>query len=70
MTAAEAAAGGASVLALAVVLGAGAVVLLVTGRALGHFDAALLALALGVAEGTLRPAYRRALARRVRAIGR
>ena len=51
------------------VLCAGAAVLLVLGAAVGRFDAALVALALGVAEGSVRPAYRRQLARRVREIG-
>jgi DNA-directed RNA polymerase specialized sigma24 family protein len=39
------------------------------GVAIDHFTAALAGVALGVAEGTVRAAYRRALARKVRAIG-
>ena len=37
--------------------------------AIDHFTAALAGVALGVAEGTVRAAYRRALARQVRAFG-
>ncbi len=53
-----------------VVLTAMAALLLAVGAYVGRFDAALAALALGVAEGSVRPAYRRQLARRVRRIGR
>jgi hypothetical protein len=51
------------------VLTGGAVVLLAIGMAIGRFSAALAGVALGVAEGTVRAAYRRSLARKVRQIG-
>ena len=47
-----------------------ALTLLVVGALLDRFEIAMAALALGVAETTVRSAYRRALAARVRAIGR
>lgn len=52
------------------VLVVAAVAVAVTGLALHRFDTAMVALALGAAETTLRPAYRRALARKAREIGR
>jgi hypothetical protein len=51
-------------------LAAGAVVLVVAGALAGLLDAALVALALGAADTTVGGAYRRALARKVRALGR
>lgn len=51
------------------VLAVGAAAVLIIGQALGRFDPALIGLGLGVADGTLRAAYRRALARKVREIG-
>jgi len=51
------------------VLTVAAVVLLGAGIALGEFTTALVGVSLGVAEGTVRAGYRRALARRVRSIG-
>jgi hypothetical protein len=51
------------------VLTVGAAVLLGIGIAVDRFSAALAGVALGVAEGTIRAAYRRALARKVRQIG-
>ena len=51
------------------ILTAAAVAMLAVGIAVDHFTAALAGVALGVAEGTVRAAYRRALARKVRAIG-
>ncbi|HUZ85010.1 MAG TPA: hypothetical protein VMU66_09965 [Gaiellales bacterium] len=53
---------------IALVLAAAAVA--VAGLTLGRFDTAMAALALGAAETSLRPAYRRALVRRAREIGR
>ena len=52
-----------------VVMVGGAVGVVALGVALGRFDAALASLALGAADATLRPAYRRALAARARAVG-
>jgi hypothetical protein len=46
-----------------------AVAMLAIGVALDQFTAALAGVALGVAEGTVRTTYRRALARKVRSIG-
>jgi hypothetical protein len=46
-----------------------ALAVVVAGRLLDHFDTALIGLALGAAESTVRPAYHRALARKVREIG-
>ena len=51
------------------VLTGAAVAMLGVGVAIEHFTAALAGVALGVAEGTVRAAYRRALARKVRSIG-
>jgi hypothetical protein len=51
------------------ILTGAAVAMLGVGVAVDHFTAALAGVALGVAEGTVRAAYRRALARKVRAIG-
>jgi hypothetical protein len=51
------------------VLAAAAAVVVVGGRILNHVDTALIGLALGAAEAGVRPAYHRALARRVRDIG-
>jgi hypothetical protein len=51
------------------VLALAAAVLVVAGRLLHHVDTALIGLALGAAEAGVRPAYHRALARRVRDIG-
>jgi hypothetical protein len=51
------------------VLTVGAAVLLGIGIAVDRFPAALAGVALGVAEGTIRAAYRRALVRKVRQIG-
>jgi hypothetical protein len=52
-----------------VVLTVAAAVLLGVGIALGAFTTALAGVSLGVAEGTVRAGYRRALARKVRSIG-
>jgi hypothetical protein len=52
-----------------IVLTVGAAVLLGIGIALDQFSAALTGVALGVAEGTIRAAYRRSLAKKVRRIG-
>jgi hypothetical protein len=46
-----------------------AVAMLAIGVVLDQFTAALAGVALGVAEGTVRAAYRRSLARKVRSIG-
>jgi hypothetical protein len=51
------------------VLVAGAVVALAAGHLLGRSEIAVLGLLLGAAEATVRGAYRRALAARVRKIG-
>ncbi len=51
------------------VLAAAAAVVVIGGRILNHVDTALIGLALGAAEAGVRPAYHRALARRVRDIG-
>src|SRR3954454_11621522 len=51
------------------ILTGAAVAMLAVGVAIDHFTAALAGVALGVAEGTVRAAYRRALARKVRSIG-
>jgi hypothetical protein len=50
-------------------LAVGAATIAATGIATDNFREALAALALGAADATLRPAYRRALARKVRSIG-
>ena len=52
-----------------VVLTVAAVAMLAVGVAIDQFTAALAGVTLGVAEGTVRAAYRRALARKVRSIG-
>jgi len=52
-----------------IVLITAAVLMLGLGLAVGEFNAALAGVALGVAEGTVRAAYRRSLAAKVRAIG-
>ena len=51
------------------VLAGAAAVVVIGGRILNHVDTALIGLALGAAEAGVRPAYHRALARRVRDIG-
>ncbi|MGN6379653.1 MAG: hypothetical protein ACTHNU_11930 [Gaiellales bacterium] len=51
------------------VLAGVAAAVVVVGQVLHHLDTALIGLALGAAEGSIRPAYHRALARRVRDIG-
>jgi hypothetical protein len=51
------------------VLAAAAAVVVVAGILVGHFDTALVGLSLGAAEGSVRPAYHRALATRLRDIG-
>jgi hypothetical protein len=53
-----------------VVIAGAAAALIVVGYALGRYDTALVALMLGAADTTLRPAYHRALVRRVRHIAR
>jgi hypothetical protein len=52
------------------VLAVGAALLLLIGQLLGRFELAVVALLIGVADGTVRGAYHRALARKARAIGR
>jgi hypothetical protein len=52
------------------VIGVGAVAALIAGALVGRFEIAVIALLLGAAETTVRGAYRRALAARVRSIGR
>jgi hypothetical protein len=52
------------------VLVAAAAAIAIAGLALHRFDTAMVALALGAAETSLRPAYRRALVRKARDIGR
>ena len=52
-----------------IVLGAAALVVVVAGLLLGRLDTALVGLALGAAEASVRPAYHRALATRLRDIG-
>jgi hypothetical protein len=51
-------------------IAAGAAVLVVAGYLVGRYDTALIVLMLGAAESTLRPAYHRALVKRVREIAR
>ncbi len=51
------------------VLGGVAAAVVIAGFALDHFDTALIGLAIGMAETTARPAYRRALATKIRDIG-
>jgi 4-hydroxybenzoate polyprenyltransferase len=53
-----------------VVIAGAAVALVVIGYMLGRSDTALVALMLGAADTTLRPAYHRALVKRVRDIAR
>ena len=52
------------------VLALGAAVLLLAGQLAGRFELAVVALLLGVADGTVRSAYHRSLARKARQIGR
>ena len=52
------------------VLAVGAALLLLIGQLVGRFELAVVALLIGVADGTVRGAYHRALARKARAIGR
>ena len=52
-----------------VVLTLAAVAMLAVGVVIDQFTAAVAGVSLGVAEGTVRAAYRRALARKVRLIG-
>ena len=52
------------------VLALGAAVLLLAGQLAGRFELAVVALLLGVADGTVRSSYHRSLARKARAIGR
>ena len=49
-----------------VVIAVAAAAILAAGAALGRYDAAVIGLLLGAAESTLRPAYHRRLAERVR----
>jgi hypothetical protein len=51
-----------------VVIGVAAAGIVVAGYVLGRSDTALIALMLGAADTTLRPAYHRALVKRVREI--
>jgi hypothetical protein len=51
------------------VIALAAAAILAAGAALHRYDAAVIGLLLGAAESTLRPAYHRRLAERVRAIG-
>jgi hypothetical protein len=53
-----------------VVIAASAAALMVLGYVVGRYDTALIALMLGAAETTLRPAYHRALVKRAREIAR
>jgi hypothetical protein len=53
-----------------VVIAAAAAGLIVVGYAIGRYDTALIALMLGAADTTLKPAYHRALVKRVREISR
>jgi hypothetical protein len=52
-----------------IVLSVAAAVLLSVGITVGEFTTALAGVSLGVADGTVRAGYRRALARKVRSIG-
>ena len=52
-----------------IVLVTAAVLMLALGAAINQFTPAVAGVALGVAEGTVRATYRRALAQKVRAIG-
>jgi hypothetical protein len=52
-----------------IVLAAAAIAVVVVGILLNRLDTALLGLTLGAAESSVRPAYHRALATRLRDIG-
>jgi DNA-binding response OmpR family regulator len=52
------------------VIAAAAAALVLVGYAIGRYDTALVALMLGAADTTLKPAYHRALVKRVRDIAR
>jgi hypothetical protein len=52
------------------VIAVAAAALIVVGYAIGRYDTALVALMLGAADTTLKPAYHRALVKRVRTIAR
>jgi hypothetical protein len=52
------------------VIAGAAALLIVVGYVIGRYDTALVALMLGAADTTLRPAYHRALVKRVREIAR
>jgi hypothetical protein len=52
------------------VIAAAAAGLIVLGYLIGRYDTALIALMLGAADTTLRPAYHRALVKKVRDIAR
>jgi hypothetical protein len=52
------------------VIAVAAAILIVVGYAVGRYDTALVALMLGAADTTLKPAYHRALVKRVRDIAR
>ena len=52
------------------VIGAAAAALIVVGYVIGRYDTALIALMLGAADTTLKPAYHRALVKKVREIAR
>lgn len=53
-----------------VVIAGAAAALIVVGYVIGRYDTALVALMLGAADTTLKPAYHRALVKRVRDIAR
>lgn len=53
-----------------VVIAVAAAILIVVGYVIGRYDTALVALMLGAADTTLKPAYHRALVKRVRDIAR
>jgi hypothetical protein len=50
------------------VIGTAAAALIIVGYVIGRYDTALIALMLGAADTTLKPAYHRALVKRVREI--
>jgi len=52
------------------VIAGAAALLIAVGYVIGRYDTALVALMLGAADTTLRPAYHRALVKRVREIAR
>jgi len=52
------------------VIAGAAAALIVVGYVIGRYDTALVALMLGAADTTLRPAYHRALVKRVREVAR